>query len=460
MTAFEREYLKSVNRAWIIGMFAAIPVFAGVGSFFHTGAMVGVIAGLVIVGGPLVAYLFLPDSRITSAAVAVASMCMSGLLIHLGQGMIEMHFSVFVLLALLISFGNVVVILIAAATVTVHHTAFWFYFPRSVFNYDATFSIVLLHATFVITQVVPTCFIAHRFRRFIVAQGIATHRLHGIASGVSTAADQVTQASQQIAVGAQQQAASIQESSAAIKAVEALTARNADSARGAEVVAKESEEASQQGRQVVQRLATAIDRIKTSAEKTLQILKTIEGISFQTNLLALNAAVEAARAGDAGRGFAVVAQQVRSLSQECAQAAKMTAETVADVRQQVEIGVGVTDEVSDLLDRIGGSVGTLSQMVQAVSQSSLEQARSLNQLVAAVEEMDRITQTNATGAEEAAATGQQLSAQALRLTVTIDDFMKAIGAQTDSEDAERPATETAFRENQARPLSLAMTTGS
>jgi methyl-accepting chemotaxis protein len=62
--------------------------------------------------------------------------------------MIEMHFHIFTMVALLVIFGSLAPILVAVATIALHHVAFWEWLPCSVFNYNAGFSIVLIHAAF------------------------------------------------------------------------------------------------------------------------------------------------------------------------------------------------------------------------------------------------------------------------------------------------------------------------
>jgi len=75
----------------------------------------------------------------------------------------------------------------------------------------------------------------------------------------------------------------------------------------------------------MQAMSAAMNDIKMSSDDIAKIIKTIDE-SHSDNILALNAAVEAARAGEAAMGFAVVAEEVRSLAQRSAQAARETAD--------------------------------------------------------------------------------------------------------------------------------------
>lgn len=427
-TAFERQYYRSLNYAAVLMLAALIPVFMGVGYYFGTGVALAAIAGAAIVAGPVGAYCSMPESRITGLAVSIASMCMVALLIHLGQGMIEMHFGVFIILALLVVYGDVWVVLAAAVTVALHHTLFWLFLPASVFNYDASFAIVVLHATFVVVETGPSCWIARRFQRLIRAQGVAIERLHGIAQGVSLAALHVTQASQQIAMGAQEQAGSIQNTTEAIHEVTKMTEDNTANAKGAEFAAKASRDAAEQGNEVMAKLGRVIETIKDSSHETAKILTTINDIAFQTNLLALNAAVEAARAGEAGRGFAVVAEQVKQLAQRSAQAVKESAILLGKSQENSQTGVAVTREAQTLLAGIAQSISQLATAVSAVSLSSSQQTDAVRTVAADMLEIDRVTQANAASAEEAAATGQELSQQAQMLESTVVEFMNLVGA--------------------------------
>jgi hypothetical protein len=89
--------------------------------------------------GPALAYATLERPRVVSIIYGVSAMFFGGLLVHFGQGpvQIEMHFYFFALIAMLAVFGNPLVIVAAAVTVALHHLLLWFIVPESVFNYDA-----------------------------------------------------------------------------------------------------------------------------------------------------------------------------------------------------------------------------------------------------------------------------------------------------------------------------------
>ena len=224
---------------------------------------------------------------------------------------------------------------------------------------------------------------------------------------VSDTAAQVTGSAQQIDFGsrsladtASAQAASLQEVSASARELSAMTTRNAQSAAEGRTMADGAQESTAAGVEEVRRMSEAIERIRSSSKATAKIVKTIDEIAFQTNLLALNAAVEAARAGDAGRGFAVVAEEVRSLALRSAKAARTTADLIEESVRSTELGVSINDRVLVRLGDIESRVSRVGQVVNEIAAASGEQAKGVQLIDGALEDMARRTQEMAANADD------------------------------------------------------------
>ena len=102
----------------------------------------------------------------------------------------------------------------------------------------------------------------------------------------------------------------------------------------------------------IETMASAMEDIDGLSEKIMDVLKSIEGISFQTNILALNAAVEAARAGEYGAGFAVVADEVRNLAVKSAASVLETRKMIESILSNVKSGVNNSRNVKKRFDKI------------------------------------------------------------------------------------------------------------
>ncbi|MBC7978811.1 MAG: Hpt domain-containing protein, partial [Myxococcales bacterium] len=165
ISAFERSYLRRMNRIALIFFYFHVPVFVAVAALCGTSALqAAMLTPLVLVGATIV-YRWFDHPRAMSIAVGFTAMVMGGLLVHFGQGpmQIEMHFYFFVLIALLAVFGNPAAIVTAAATAVVHHLVLWLVLPSSVFNYEASIWTVVVHAVFVFLESVAAVFVARSF---------------------------------------------------------------------------------------------------------------------------------------------------------------------------------------------------------------------------------------------------------------------------------------------------------
>ncbi len=165
ITAFERQYLAKMNRIALYFFWAHLPVFVIYAWGNGTRPLLAALLTVGVLMGPTLALRVLDSPRSVSIVHGFTAMLMGGVLVHVGQGpmQIEMHFYFFVLLALLAVFANPMVVVVAAATAAIHHLLLWIWLPSSVFNYDAPIWVVGVHAAFVVLESVAACFIARSF---------------------------------------------------------------------------------------------------------------------------------------------------------------------------------------------------------------------------------------------------------------------------------------------------------
>ncbi len=250
----------------------------------------------------------------------------------------------------------------------------------------------------------------------------AVRGLSDAANGTAAAAAEISSSSQALAQGASEQAASLERTSASSEEIGSMTQRNAENAKLAAGKVGQAARLVAEANARLEQMVASMNEINSASDKVAKIIKTIDEIAFQTNILALNASVEAARAGEAGQGFSVVADEVRNLARRCAQAAGETAGLIEESVAKSNAGKARLKQVDEAVHSITESAQQAKTLVDAISVSSAEQARGLEQVRKAISEMQRVTQASAAHAEQSAAASQELSSQASSMETLVVDL--------------------------------------
>jgi len=266
---------------------------------------------------------------------------------------------------------------------------------------------------------------------------------------VASAAAQVCSASQSLAHCASEQAAALEETSASMEQMSAVTHKNSDNSRATAALTEESERVVGEAEHTVRELSGSMQEISASGDKITKVVNMIDNIAFQTKILSLNAAVEAARAGTAGAGFAVVADQIGHLAQECADAARSTAEMIEDTVVRVRDGGAKLIRAAQVIQEVVSQAAKVRVLVDEVKAGSEEQSRGIDQVSKAVIQMEQMTQRTAANAEETASAGQQLDSYSDSLNKIVARMNSLVGGGVDAGYPPRGWTD---RETPAAPL--------
>ena len=272
--------------------------------------------------------------------------------------------------------------------------------------------------------------ILNSFMQFEKSIGETIRGIQNVSNEVSSAADQVASSSNDLADGATNQAAVVEELTATVAGVSEQVENNSKSAKEISGRVDELGNAILESNGKMHEMVDSMNEISEASKEIDKIIATINEIASQTNLLALNASIEAARAGEAGKGFAVVANQVNSLADQSAQAAKESAMLIETSVKAVEKGMVIAGQTAAQLEDVAENSKIITEEVTNIAETLETQTTEIQQINEGIEQINDVVQTNSATSEECAAASQEMSSESENLREMIRKFKVAESEKT------------------------------
>lgn len=372
-----------------------------------------------------------------------------------GGGMVEYHFSIFMVVAMIGYYERIHLIVIMTLIFAVQHLVGFFFMSEYVFGTNTyPFSMMMMHAIFLLGTSGAIIWQTINKQKLLADIDETEEKqkiLSGIIEQLSVTSDKLVESSTQLKVNYQSNqktmgsiVSQIKEISEEAETQKEQTVDNADVIQEIETriqqidstssdvshSSTETTKAAHKGNEMIQGAVQQMNSISgtvSETSETIQLLHNrsqeigkivgfITEIASQTDLLALNAAIEASRAGEYGRGFAVVAAEVRKLAD---QSASFTSEithliqavqkdTVASVdsmnrvMDEVNEGRDIVVETGRIFGKINNSIEGVTEQVKQISVSAEDLSVTTEQAAASIQEMASFAELATNNAQNAA----------------------------------------------------------
>jgi methyl-accepting chemotaxis protein len=285
---------------------------------------------------------------------------------------------------------------------------------------------------------------------------------------LSATSHEVSVSTESLADTSEMQAVQVSDAIAAINAMAVSIRQVAESASQSTQVSEQASKNAGDGAEAVRNTNAAMDAIREHVQETARTIKRlgessqeignivqlINDIADRTSIVALNASIQAAMAGEAGRGFAVVAEEVQRLAERSTNATQQIDTLIKNIQgeineagtsmeesiQRVVDGSELADDAHTRLQEIETVTNRLAELIQSISASSEQQAKTSDDIAKTMEEVGEISAHTSTASRQTALSMQNLAKTSEQLSVSVEAFRLE---DEDSLQPEREITEKA-----------------
>lgn len=274
---------------------------------------------------------------------------------------------------------------------------------------------------------------------------------------------QMSEAANQLASASQQQAAAIQESVSALSEMSSMLAMTGENVRHSLQSIDQSREKTEEGKQIMQQLGSAMEAIQRTNVHLQEVTKVIEDINskttvindivFKTQLLSFNASIEAARAGQHGRGFSVVAEEVGNLAEMSGTAARdieiligdsqrKVREILEQINGRVEVGQKVSTQAGSVFNDIATSIQEIATKMRSINEATQQQQLGIDQTNSAMRQLDIAAKSNNITSMKSLEVSQAMELESRTLQISMNEMLNLVDGKSHSKVHESEGPES------------------